>query len=72
MTHSNSALSELVGDGRLLEPDSIAGRATSYWNSAPMQARALLLPGTTDEVAGILKHCNESAQSLITQGGLTN
>ncbi len=72
MAHSNSALSDIVGDGRLLEPDSIAARATSYWNSAPMQAKALVLPGTTEDVAGILKYCNESAQSVITQGGLTN
>ena len=55
-----------------MEPDAIADRATSYWNSTPMQARAPVLPGTTDEVAGILKHCNQSAQSVITQGGLTN
>ena len=72
MTHSNSELSDIVGDGRLLEPDSISDRATSYWNSSPMQARALVLPSTTDEVAGVLKHCNASAQPLITQGGLTN
>jgi len=72
MTQSNSALSDIVGNGRLLEPDAISDRATSYWNSSPMQARALVLPRTTDEVAGILKHCNASAQPVITQGGLTN
>ncbi|MGI9238412.1 MAG: FAD-binding oxidoreductase, partial [Woeseiaceae bacterium] len=72
MTQSNSTLSDIVGDARLLDSKSIADRATSYWNSAPMQAKALVLPGTTDEVAGILKHCNASGQSVITQGGLTN
>jgi FAD/FMN-containing dehydrogenase len=72
MTHSGRALSEIVGDSRILEPGSIAGRATSYWNSTPMQAKALVLPGTTEEISGILKHCNAAGQSLITQGGLTN
>ena len=72
MANSSSALIEIVGEGRLLDGESISGRATSYWNSAPMRAKALLMPGTTDEIADILKHCNASGQSVITQGGLTN
>ena len=72
MAHSGSALLDIVGEGRLLDSESISGRATSYWNPAPMRAKALLMPGTTDEMAGILKHCNASGQSVITQGGLTN
>lgn len=72
MTRSSTALSDIVGDSRVLEPGSIASRATSYWNSTPMQAKALVLPGTTEEISGILKHCNAAGQSLITQGGLTN
>ena len=72
MARTVSALNDIVGDSRLLDTESISSRATSYWNSAPMQAKALVLPTTTDEVAGILKHCNASGQSVITQGGLTN
>ncbi|NNF40207.1 MAG: FAD-binding oxidoreductase, partial [Woeseiaceae bacterium] len=37
-----------------------------------MQAKALLQPASSDDIAGILKHCNASGQSVITQGGLTN
>lgn len=37
-----------------------------------MQAKALVLPATTEDVSGILRHCNGSGQSVITQGGLTN
>ena len=65
-------LASIVDDKRVLPPDVIAERATSYWNSAPMRALALVMPSTTDEVAAILKACNEAGQSLITQGGLTN
>ncbi|MGB5627548.1 MAG: FAD-binding oxidoreductase [Woeseiaceae bacterium] len=72
MAHSGSVLGNIVGDSRLLDSSSISGRATSYWNSAPMQAKALVLPGTSEEVAGILEHCNASGQPVITHGGLTN
>ncbi|MDJ0793177.1 MAG: FAD-binding oxidoreductase [Woeseiaceae bacterium] len=69
---SLTELASIVDGKRLLPPDAVAKRATSYWNSAPMQARALVMPSTTDEVAGILRACNDAGQSLITQGGLTN
>ena len=65
-------LTSLVGDGRVLDTSAVSGRATSYWNSAPMQAKAMLLPSSSDEVAGILAHCNKAGQPVITQGGLTN
>ncbi len=67
-----SALSSFVGSGRVLDADAIAARATSYWNSAPMQARAMLLPSSADEVAQILGYCNSVGQPVLTQGGLTN
>jgi FAD/FMN-containing dehydrogenase len=37
-----------------------------------MQARALVMPRSTDEVSAILRECHAAGQSLITQGGLTN
>ena len=72
MATLDSTLSSFVGNGRALDADAIAARATSFWNSAPMQAKAMLLPSSADEVAQILGHCNSSGQSVITQGGLTN
>ena len=72
MATLDSTLSSFVGDGRALDADAIAARATSFWNSAPMQAKAMLLPSSAEEVAQILGHCNSSGQSVITQGGLTN
>jgi len=65
-------LVDLVDGDRVLGPDAVAERATSYWNASPMQASALVLPSTTDEVSDVLKHCHAAGQSLITQGGLTN
>jgi FAD/FMN-containing dehydrogenase len=65
-------LNDIVGEGRLLDSSAVASRVTSFWNNAPMQAKALVLPSSTEDVSGILKHCDASGQSLITHGGLTN
>ena len=56
----------------MLDASAVSDRATSFWNSAPMQAKAMLLPSSSDEVAEILGHCNKAGQSVITHGGLTN
>ena len=37
-----------------------------------MQAKALLMPSSTADVAGVLEHCNKAGQSVLTHGGLTN
>ena len=72
MSETLQRLASLVGNHRFLDSNAVATRATSYWNSAPMQARSLLMPVSADEVAGILRHCNATGQSVITHGGLTN
>ncbi|MCP5090877.1 MAG: FAD-binding oxidoreductase, partial [Gammaproteobacteria bacterium] len=72
MAVSESALSDIVGEAHMLDTGAIAERTTSFWNNAPMQGKALLMPASADEVSGILRHCNAAGQSLITQGGLTN
>ena len=72
MSASASVLGDIVGEARLLDAGSVAERMTSFWNKAPMQARALVMPSTTEDVAGILRHCDATGQPLITHGGLTN
>ncbi len=72
MAVSESALSDIVGEAHMLDTGAITERTTSFWNNAPMQGKALLMPASADEVSGILRHCNAAGQSLITQGGLTN
>ncbi len=71
MTTDLHPLKHLLGDNRQLPPDDVARRATSYWNSAPMQARALMLPRSTQEVSAVLRWCHENGQSVVTHGGLT-
>lgn len=47
-------------------------RPTSYWNSQPASALALLRPRTTAEVSQALTICAGHKQALVTQGGMTN
>ena len=63
---------ERIGAAQVLDADAVAERATSYWNHAPMQAKAMVLPRNTDEVSTVLRTCSDAGQSVITHGGLTN
>jgi FAD/FMN-containing dehydrogenase len=65
-------LTDIVGADRVLTGSAVAERVTSFWNNAPMQARAFVLPESTEEVSRLLKCCNAAGQSVITHGGLTN
>lgn len=65
-------LEQIVGSDRLLSAAAAAERPTSFWNSAPMQAKAIVFPQSTVEVAEILRCCSAREQSVVTHGGLTN
>ncbi|MEM9170523.1 MAG: FAD-binding oxidoreductase [Pseudomonadota bacterium] len=54
-----------------LEPGDIAARATSYWDASPLQAAAVYLPRSTEEVSRILKACHAADQTIVVQGGRT-
>ena len=71
MSSAISELDDIVGYDRRLASEAIAQRAASYWNSAPMRAKALLMPRSTIEVSEILRWCHTNDQSVVTQGGLT-
>lgn len=51
--------------------DAIAARATSYWDAAPTQAKAIVFPRSTADVSFVLKACHVANQQVVTQGGLT-
>ena len=72
MRTSLAELATLLGEDRLVTAETLAHRPTSYWNNAPMQAKAMLLPRSTEEVSQILRWCNENEQTVLTHGGLTN
>lgn len=61
----------VVGEKGVVAGDSLRERATSYWNSSPTQAIALIKPASTEEVSRVLACCYERDQSVVVQGGLT-
>lgn len=64
-------LESILGRNRLMTNEVLANRATSFWNSAPMQAKVLLLPHSTDEVSRIMRCCHKNDQTVVVHGGLT-
>ncbi len=71
-TSLHKGLAQIVSSGRILDSNRIAERATSFWNRAPMQAEALVMPTSVAEVSSVLKYCNQLNRGVLTHGGLTN
>lgn len=63
-------LSAIVGDGGIIEGDELAGRYPGYFMDR-IRADAILRPRTTEQVASILRLCNEAAQPLVVHGGMS-
>ena len=61
----------LVGDAGLLTGGALRGRSAGIWSSEPLEARALVRPHGTDEVAAVLRLCHAAGQSVIPVGGMT-
>ena len=51
--------------------ESIANRASSYWDPTPISAKAVIKPSNTEELSEIIKRCNEAGQIIVTHGGVT-
>ena len=64
-------LTELLGEAAVLTGSDVTARASSYWDASPMQAKALVRPASTAEVAAVLRLCHQENQSVVTHGGLT-
>jgi FAD/FMN-containing dehydrogenase len=71
MTTIFDTLQAALGADAVLDSARIAERATSYWNTAPMQAAALVRPRSAEELSAVLKLCHERGQTVVTHGGLT-
>ena len=53
-----SELRHLVGAEHVLDSEQAQQRASHFWDSSPLQARALVKPASTDEVSAVLKACH--------------
>lgn len=67
------ALIKALGSECILTQEEAKDRPASNWRSGQsLQCLALALPKSTEEVAKILKICNEHQQAVVPHGGLTN
>jgi FAD/FMN-containing dehydrogenase len=63
---------EVVGSEHvLIEPDLVAGYITDWTGRWTGQARAVVRPGSVDEVQAVVRLCQETGAPLVPQGGNT-
>lgn len=64
------ALEAIVGPGHVLDKDALAGRQVGHCPEN-LDAKALVRPADTDEIAAVLALCHGRGQTVVTHGGLT-
>jgi FAD/FMN-containing dehydrogenase len=57
--------------GAVLAGDEVANRAAGFMQTDKLQARVLVRPRTTQQVAAVLRLCHAAGQPVVTHGGLT-
>ncbi len=64
-------LREAVGPHVLVDPDVVASYTTDWTGRFVGHSPAVVRPGSTEEVAGVVRVCREAGVSLVPQGGNT-
>ncbi|MDM7859402.1 FAD-binding oxidoreductase [Alteromonas sp. ASW11-36] len=64
-------LERVLGGSGLLTGEQVRGRASSWLDSSPNQALAIMRPESTEELSAALKVCNQHKVSVVAMGGLT-
>ncbi|MGI9307648.1 MAG: FAD-binding oxidoreductase [Gammaproteobacteria bacterium] len=64
-------LRDIVGDDGIITGTAISERQQGIWTNAPLRARAIVRPASTEQVSAILKLCYEHGNAVVTHGGLT-
>ena len=65
------SLRSIAGADGVLQDGDVQGRSAGMLRPDNLQARLLVRPKTTEQVAAILKLCDLAGQRVVTQGGLT-
>ena len=58
-------------DGVLDDPAGLSGYLTDWRNAYSGAAAAVVRPGSTEEVAGVVRLCSEAGVALVPKGGNT-
>jgi len=65
-------LTAIVGQQRVLTGDAVAAVEFPWDTHTDCTARAIVEPETTEEVAAIMRCCNDAGQTVVPFGGMTN
>ncbi len=65
------ALIDVVGPAHVLTGEDVSARATHFWDSTPLTAKAIVRPANTEETSKVLSLCSAAKQAVVTHGGLT-
>src|SRR4051794_33968325 len=66
-------LAGIVGDAHVItDPDVLDGRSVDHTGRYRGHASALVRPGSTDEVAAVLRACRDAGVYVTVQGGRTS
>jgi FAD/FMN-containing dehydrogenase len=67
-----AALRDLVGDaGLITDPAGMAGYLSDWRNAYGGRAAAVVRPGSTQEVAAVVRACRDAGVAVVPQGGNT-
>lgn len=66
------SLRTIVGEGNVLTGDKRIDRSATWGTGQPCNARAIVRPSDTAQVAAVLKACHQAHQAVVPYGGLTN
>ncbi len=66
-----SKIQEIVGTGNVLLGEAVRNFEFTWKTHDSCDAKAIVYPSTTDEVAAVLRLCNETRQTVVPFGGLT-
>ena len=64
-------LVDIVGSAHVLTGAKVSERATHFWDSTPLTAKAIVRPANTSETSAVLKLCHAASQVVVTHGGVT-
>jgi FAD/FMN-containing dehydrogenase len=71
MTDVLQAIAAVVGDNNVLTGDDVSSRPANWGRPEPGQAKAIIRPATTAEVAAVMRICSDAGQKVVPYGGNT-
>ena len=66
-----SRLREILPPQALVEGEALASRVAGFMRKTKVGAVLLVRPGSTEELAAVLRECHAHRQAVVTHGGLT-